>query len=164
LPSRSRRRTVLGGRAMQLQRSGAVRSLHGAGGESDRAARRRGARAAAAPESWPRWPTARPPSRRRKPSDQRATAADARALRSPAGASRRPAATRRAARPGERAGRPDRVRRVIDATIDYFTTDATGAAFDSELALVQWNFYSRAKSLPNPMRYKGARADMPPIS
>jgi uncharacterized protein (TIGR03790 family) len=53
--------------------------------------------------------------------------------------------------------------RVIDATIDYFTTEATGAAFDSELALVQWNFYSRAKSLPNPMRYKGARADMPPI-
>jgi uncharacterized protein (TIGR03790 family) len=52
---------------------------------------------------------------------------------------------------------------VIDATIDYFTTDATGAAFDSELALVQWNFYSRAKSLPNPMRYKGARAEMPPI-
>jgi uncharacterized protein (TIGR03790 family) len=53
--------------------------------------------------------------------------------------------------------------RVIDGMIDYFVTDATGAAFDSELALVQWNFYSRAKSLPNPMRYKGVPAGMPPI-
>src|SRR5258706_3965735 len=47
--------------------------------------------------------------------------------------------------------------------IDYFVTDATGAAFDSELALVQWNFSPRAKSLPNPMHYKSMRADMPPI-
>jgi uncharacterized protein (TIGR03790 family) len=53
--------------------------------------------------------------------------------------------------------------RVIDGMIDYFVTDATGAAFDSELALVQWNFYSRARSLPNPMHFKGRRADMPPI-
>jgi uncharacterized protein (TIGR03790 family) len=53
--------------------------------------------------------------------------------------------------------------RLLEGMTDYFTTDATGAAFDSELALVQWNFYTRAKSLPNPMRFKGPRADMPPI-
>jgi uncharacterized protein (TIGR03790 family) len=53
--------------------------------------------------------------------------------------------------------------RLIEGMIDYFVTDATGAAFDSELALVQWNFYSRAKSLPNPMCYKATRSATPPI-
>ena len=53
--------------------------------------------------------------------------------------------------------------RLLDGMIAYFNTDSTGAAFDSELALLHWNYYLRAKSLPNPLAYKSERADLPPI-
>jgi len=105
---------------------------------------------------------ARPPRRRRKPRRQRATAGDARALRS----LQAHAATRDAPSCGALVkeqvgliGSP-----VIDATIDYFTTDATGAR--GSIPSWRWcsgTFYSRAKSLPTRCGSKGARADMPPI-
>lgn len=52
---------------------------------------------------------------------------------------------------------------LLEGMIEYFNTDATGAALDSELALVNWNFYVRSKSLPNPLHFQMARKDLPPI-
>jgi uncharacterized protein (TIGR03790 family) len=53
--------------------------------------------------------------------------------------------------------------RLIAGMIDYFNTDNTGAAFDSELACVNANFYTRVRSLPNPLHYKAAHAQAAPI-
>lgn len=52
---------------------------------------------------------------------------------------------------------------LLDGMIEYFETDATGAAFDSELAAVPWNFYIRSKSIPNPLHFSRGRKDLPPI-
>jgi uncharacterized protein (TIGR03790 family) len=52
---------------------------------------------------------------------------------------------------------------LLEGMIEYLNTDATGAAFDSELALVDWNFYVRGKSLPNPLHFQMGRKDLPPI-
>jgi uncharacterized protein (TIGR03790 family) len=52
---------------------------------------------------------------------------------------------------------------LLEGMIEYFNTEGTGAAFDSELALVHWNFYIRGKWLPNPASFKTQRADLPPI-
>jgi uncharacterized protein (TIGR03790 family) len=41
--------------------------------------------------------------------------------------------------------------RVLEAQADYFNTDQTGAALDSELALLWWDYYPRQKWLPNPL-------------
>ncbi len=51
---------------------------------------------------------------------------------------------------------------LLAGMIEYFETDATSAAFDSELALVQWNFYVRSRSVPNPMNFKRAANELPP--
>ena len=40
---------------------------------------------------------------------------------------------------------------VLDAQIDYLTTDATGSATDNELALLWWDYYPRHHWLPNPL-------------
>lgn len=53
--------------------------------------------------------------------------------------------------------------RLLDGMIGYFSTANTGAAVDSELALLHWNYYTRTNSIPNPMRYNAARRDLPPI-
>ena len=53
--------------------------------------------------------------------------------------------------------------RLIAGMIDYLNTDATGAAFDSELACANANFYSRVRSLPNPLHYKASHTQAPPI-
>jgi uncharacterized protein (TIGR03790 family) len=53
--------------------------------------------------------------------------------------------------------------RLLAGMIDYLNTDATGAAFDSELACVNANFYTRVRSLPNPLHYKASRTQSPPI-
>src|SRR5207248_11082652 len=53
--------------------------------------------------------------------------------------------------------------RLLEGMIEYFKTDSTGAAFDSELALVNWNFYTRSRWLPNPLRYNEHRPEFPPI-
>lgn len=52
---------------------------------------------------------------------------------------------------------------LLAGMIEYFQTDATGAAFDSELALVRWNFYVRSRSVPNPLNFKRADTPLPPI-
>ena len=53
--------------------------------------------------------------------------------------------------------------RLLEGMLEYFKTDSTGAAFDSELALVTWNFYTRTRWLPNPLRYNEHRPEFPPI-
>jgi uncharacterized protein (TIGR03790 family) len=53
--------------------------------------------------------------------------------------------------------------RLLEGMIEYFKTDSTGAAFDSELPLVNWNFYTRSRWLPNPLRYNEHRPEFPPI-
>jgi uncharacterized protein (TIGR03790 family) len=53
--------------------------------------------------------------------------------------------------------------RLLEGMLEYFKTDSTGAAFDSELALVNWNFYTRSRWLPNPLRYNEHRPEFPPI-
>jgi uncharacterized protein (TIGR03790 family) len=53
--------------------------------------------------------------------------------------------------------------RLIAGMIDYFNTDNTGAAFDSELACVNANFYTRVRSLPNPLNYKARPVQVAPI-
>jgi uncharacterized protein (TIGR03790 family) len=52
--------------------------------------------------------------------------------------------------------------RLLEGMLNYFATEATGAAFDSELSLVAWNFYPRSKSIPNPFRYQAPHAELPP--
>ena len=47
--------------------------------------------------------------------------------------------------------------RVLDAQIDYLTTDQTGSATDNELALLWWDYYHRQGWLENPlnMHFRG---------
>lgn len=53
--------------------------------------------------------------------------------------------------------------RLLEGMLDYFSTDNAGAALDSELSLVDWNYYPRRRSLPNPLHYKSvpSRANPP---
>jgi uncharacterized protein (TIGR03790 family) len=53
---------------------------------------------------------------------------------------------------------------LLQGMADYFATDATDAAFDSELALVDWNFPARTRWVGNPLHFRGgaARAAGPP--
>jgi uncharacterized protein (TIGR03790 family) len=44
--------------------------------------------------------------------------------------------------------------RLLDGMIEYFATEGTAAAFDSDLALVEWNYYPRRRFVPNPFHYK----------
>jgi uncharacterized protein (TIGR03790 family) len=53
--------------------------------------------------------------------------------------------------------------RVLEGMIDYFTTDGTGAAFDSEAALLRWNFYPRGRWLANPLCFHQAHSEHPPV-
>jgi uncharacterized protein (TIGR03790 family) len=41
--------------------------------------------------------------------------------------------------------------RVLDSQVEYFATTQTGAATDSELALLWWDYYPRQKWVDNPM-------------
>jgi uncharacterized protein (TIGR03790 family) len=43
---------------------------------------------------------------------------------------------------------------LIQAQIEYLDNDGTAAAFDSELALLWWTFYSRSRWQLNPLNYK----------
>jgi len=43
---------------------------------------------------------------------------------------------------------------VMDSEIKYFETKQTGAATDSELALLWWDYYPRTQMQPNPLNYK----------
>jgi uncharacterized protein (TIGR03790 family) len=52
---------------------------------------------------------------------------------------------------------------LLNGMLEYFATDATGAAFDSELALVNWNYYVRSRSIPNPLQFKMTPQNLPPI-
>jgi uncharacterized protein (TIGR03790 family) len=51
--------------------------------------------------------------------------------------------------------------RLLQGMVDYFNATDSDAAFDSELALVEWNFYPRKQAARNPVyhRYAGAVAD-----
>ncbi len=51
--------------------------------------------------------------------------------------------------------------RLLEGTADYFQTDNTDASFDSELALLWWNAYSRSNGLGNPLQYRVRRNDFP---
>jgi len=44
--------------------------------------------------------------------------------------------------------------RLLEAQLDYFQTPETIAAVDSELSLLWWGYYSRARWVRNPLNYK----------
>ena len=53
--------------------------------------------------------------------------------------------------------------RIVDAQVQYLTTDATDAAFDSELALVWWPSYPRSQWVPNVLNYELLESRAPPV-
>jgi uncharacterized protein (TIGR03790 family) len=52
--------------------------------------------------------------------------------------------------------------RTLQGMLDYFGSDSSDAAFDSELALVTWNLYPRARSLGNPLHHHPTVKAAPP--
>ncbi len=54
--------------------------------------------------------------------------------------------------------------RLLDAQIDYFATEATGASFDNELSLLWWDHYPRTRWRINPLHYRAQRVgNSPPV-
>ncbi|HEY7120476.1 MAG TPA: TIGR03790 family protein [Tepidisphaeraceae bacterium] len=54
--------------------------------------------------------------------------------------------------------------RLLEGMIGYLYADSSDAALDSELALVQWNFYPRTRWIANPLHYRHPRRDdLPPV-
>jgi uncharacterized protein (TIGR03790 family) len=53
--------------------------------------------------------------------------------------------------------------RLVQAHIDYLSTKETGAAFDSELALMWWPLYPRARWQPNLMALNPKPPGSPPV-
>jgi uncharacterized protein (TIGR03790 family) len=45
---------------------------------------------------------------------------------------------------------------ILEAQIEYFTTEDTQSAVDNELALLWWNYYPRIHWQPNPLNYRYA--------
>jgi uncharacterized protein (TIGR03790 family) len=52
---------------------------------------------------------------------------------------------------------------IIEAQIEYFTTEDTQSAVDNELALLWWNYYPRIHWQPNPLNYKFAGHASPTV-
>lgn len=53
--------------------------------------------------------------------------------------------------------------RLLEGLIEYFNTDKTESAVDSELACLSWGFYSRVNWLPNPMNVHVVEHAFPPM-
>lgn len=53
--------------------------------------------------------------------------------------------------------------RLLEGMIEYFNADNTDAALDSELAALNWGYYPRANSMVNPMMFKVASTELPPV-
>lgn len=53
--------------------------------------------------------------------------------------------------------------RIVIVHIEYLTTDATDAAFDSELALLWWPNYARRNWIPNALNHRFAASRTPPV-
>lgn len=53
--------------------------------------------------------------------------------------------------------------RLLDTQIEYFQSDYTVAALDSELSLLWWNYYPRKHWIVNPMHYVSADGASPPV-
>lgn len=51
---------------------------------------------------------------------------------------------------------------VLQSQVAYLENDGTAAAFDSELALLWWDFYGRSKWQPNPLHFR-SRGTSPPV-
>jgi uncharacterized protein (TIGR03790 family) len=52
---------------------------------------------------------------------------------------------------------------LLHGMADYFVTENTDAALDSELALVNWNYYARGNYLGNALNFRAQRKDVPPV-
>lgn len=52
---------------------------------------------------------------------------------------------------------------IVQSQVDYFTTEATAAAFDSELAFLWVQGYARTKWQPNPLYIRNHNPRQPPV-